>query len=182
MRSRTSILLPYVLILVVAILRLAVSHPYNFIPIFACLLFFGAFRPRREFAMPFLALVGVDIFLTTHRYGFPLTGGHAVTWIWYLAALFLGAMMLGNSISFRRVVGASLLASVSFFLASNFMVWAEWGMYPKTVSGLGTCYVAALPFFRNGVVSETVFSLLIFAVAAYGEAFMPDLRERRACS
>ena len=37
-----SILLPYLLILAVALLRLAANHPYHFIPVFSCLLFFGA--------------------------------------------------------------------------------------------------------------------------------------------
>jgi hypothetical protein len=171
--NRNSILLPYLLIFGAALLRLTVSHPYNFVPIFSCLLFFGANRPKRELAIPLFALIGVDIFLTIHQYGYQLTSGHAVTWMWYLAVLILGAGMLRNSISTPRVIGASLLASVSFFLVSNFTVWAEWGMYPKTFSGLGICYAAALPFFRNSLVSETTFSLLIFGISRYSEAFMP---------
>ena len=177
-----SILLPYILILAVAVLRLTVSHPYNFVPVFACLLLFGACRPSREFATPLLALIGIDIFLTTHRYGYALTGGHAVTWIWYLGAMFLGAAMLGNSISPRRVLGSSLIASISFFVVSNFTVWAEWGMYPKTIGGLGACYIAALPFFRNSVVSEIVFSALIFSLAYVSENYMPAPRMRSTCS
>ena len=90
-----SILLPYLFVLTVALLRLETSHPLNFVPVFTSLLFFGACRPAREFAMPLLGLVGVDIFLTMHRYGFALTSGHAVTWIWYLGAMFLGGAMLG---------------------------------------------------------------------------------------
>jgi hypothetical protein len=176
------ILVPYLLILVAAVLRLTVSQPYNFVPVFSCLLFFGAYRPLREFALPFFSLVGVDILLTTHQYGYALTADHAVTWIWYLAALALGAGMLGKSISMGRVLGSSLLASVSFFVASNFTVWAVWGMYPKTLGGLGTCYIAALPFFRNSIVSETVFSLLIFAAAVYSQAFLPARRAQNVCS
>ena len=177
-----SILLPYILILAVAVLRLTVSHPYNFVPVFACLLLFGACRPSREFATPLLALIGIDIFLTTHRYGYALTGGHAVTWIWYLGAMFLGAAMLGNSISPRRVLGSSLIASISFFVVSNFTVWAEWGMYQKTLSGLGACYIAALPFFRNSIVSEAIFSVLIFTLAYVSENYMPAPRMRSTCS
>jgi hypothetical protein len=118
----------------------------------------------------------VDIFLTTHRYGYLLTGDHAVTWIWYMAAAFLGAAMLRKSQSTGRVLGASLLTSVSFFMTSNFAVWAEWGMYAKTLSGLGTCYIAALPFFRNSLLSETTFSLLIFALGRYSAALVPARR------
>jgi hypothetical protein len=105
-----------------------------------------------------------------------------VTWLWYLAVMFLGAGTLRNSISTLRVLGASLSASVSFFVASNFAVWAAWGMYAKTLGGLGTCYIAALPFFRNSIVSETVFSLMIFSLARFSQAFVPAPRMRRACS
>ena len=176
------ILLPYLLVLLVASLRLTVSHPYNFIPIFACLLFFGAVRRKREFAVPLLVLVGVDIFLTTHRYSYALTWDQTLTWAWYLVAMFLGAAMLGSSISAPRVIGASLGASVSFFLASNFAVWASWRMYPMTLSGLGSCYVAALPFFRNSVVTELATSLLIFMVWEHRKALFPARSMQGACS
>jgi hypothetical protein len=182
LESRNMFVLPYLLILGAAILRLTVSHPYNFVPVFACLLFFGANRPKRELATPFLLLVGVDIFLTTHRYGYLLTGDHAVTWMGYLAAAFLGAAMLRNSQSTPRVLGASLLISVSFFLASNFAVWVEWGMYAKTLNGLGTCYIAALPFFRNSLLSETTFGLLIFSLGKYSAAYVPVRRMQNARS
>jgi hypothetical protein len=174
-------LLPYLLIVAAAVLRLTVSHPYNFIPIFSCLLFFGAVRPWREFPMAFLGLVGVDMFLTTHRYGYLVTADHAVTWICYVAVLLLGAGLLRNTLSVPRAAGASLGASISFFIASNFAVWAVWGMYPKTWSGLGACYVAALPFFRNSIVSETACTLVIFGLVRYSEAFIPAMRARRAC-
>jgi len=182
LETKKLFVLPYLLIFGAAILRLTVSHPYNFVPVFACLLFFGANRPRREFAIPLLALVGVDIFLTTHRYGYALTADHAITWIWYLAAALLGATMLRSSQSSPRVLGTSLLTSVSFFLASNFAVWATWGMYAKTLGGLGTCYIAAVPFFRNSLLSETTFSLLIFALAKYGAAYIPARRMQDARS
>ena len=89
LETRKLFVLPYLLVFGAALLRLTVSHPYNFVPVFACLLFFGANRPKREFAIPLLTLVGVDMFLTMHRYGYLLTADHAVTWMWYLAAAFL---------------------------------------------------------------------------------------------
>jgi hypothetical protein len=124
----------------------------------------------------------VDIFLTTHQYGYTLTGNHAVAWMWYLAVMILGAGMLRDSISTPRVIGASLMASVSFFVVSNFAVWAAWGMYPIRLRGLGICSVAALPLFRNSIVSELAFCLLIFGLSRYGKAFMPVRRMQGACS
>jgi hypothetical protein len=55
-------------------------------------------------------------------------------------------------------------------------------MYPKTLDGLRICYVAALPFFRNSIVSELAFSLLIFGLSRCSEAFMPVKRMQGACS
>lgn len=172
------VVLPYILIAGAVVLRLSLICPYNLIPVFSCLLFFGACRPRREYGIPFLALVAVDIFLTTHQYGFALTAGHAVIWIWYLVALFLGGAVLGNSMSSRRVLGSSLFISLTFFVVSNFTVWFEWGMYPKTFGGLGACYSAALPFFRNSITSEAIGSAMIFTLGHYIQRFMPAARMR----
>jgi hypothetical protein len=175
-----SILLPYLVILAVAVLRVAGSHPYNFVPIFTCLIFFGACRPKHEFGLAVLGLIGVDVFVTTHHYGYALTPDHAVTWIWYLGAVNLGALTLSKFFTARRVLGSSLLASISFFALSNFAVWARWGMYPKTWSGLGLCYVAALPFFRNGIVAEAVCSVLFYAVVRSSEVLISERAMHRA--
>ena len=74
-----------------------------------------------------------------------------------------------------RVGAASLAASVSFFVISNFAVWAVWNMYPKTASGLAMCYVAGLPFFRNAVVSD-----LFFAGAFFGIGYLVSHRQEEA--
>ena len=49
-------------------------------------------------------------------------------------------------------------------------------MYPKTLSGLAACYVAALPFFRNSVVAELLCSSLLFGLARYSQAMLVDMR------
>lgn len=176
-----SILLPYLLLLAVAVLRLAAGHPYQFIPIFSCLLLFGACRPAHEFAIGVLTLTGVDIFITTHQYGYVLTPDHAITWLWYLGAVMLGFVAFGQKFSMMRVVGSSLITAVSFFVVSNFAVWVEWHMYPMTLSGLGACYVAALPFFRNSLAAEAACGLCIYLVGRYSQSFLVGQRLRDAC-
>jgi hypothetical protein len=177
-----SILLPYLLIVAVAVMRLVSTHPSNMVPIFSALLFFGACRPMREFGIAGLGLIGLDIFITTHHYGLKLAPDQGLTWIWYVIAVNLGAIVLSKSILIHRVIGSSLLLSISFFVISNFSVWAEWNMYPKTLSGLAACYVAALPFFRNSVLTELLCSLLLFGVALYSQMIIVGARLRRVCS
>jgi hypothetical protein len=122
---------------------------------------------RREMVLPLFLLVGVDLFITTHHYGYPLTLDAVVTWGWYLVAMLLGAGVLGISNSWQPVAGCSLMTSVSFFLVSNFSVWTTWDMYPKTLSGLASCYIAGLPFFHNALTSELCFSLLLFGLISH---------------
>jgi hypothetical protein len=44
-------------------------------------------------------------------------------------------------------------------------VWAVWrDMYPATWHGLMTAYVAGLPFFRNTVASDLLFSGAFFGI------------------
>jgi hypothetical protein len=157
-------MLAYVfLIFAVAVHARFLPLPYSFAPVTAALLYFGARRPRKEMWIPVAALVASGVYLSRTVYGYPVTADLVVTWAWYAAMVLLGGL-LAKTASALRVGAASLTASVSFFLVSNFAVWAVWNMYPKTASGLATCYVAGLPFFRNAVVSDLFFAALFFGI------------------
>jgi Family of unknown function (DUF6580) len=144
--------------------------PFSFAPVTAALLYFGASRPRREMWIPVAALAVAGVYLSRSVYGYALSADLLVTWAWYAAILLLGGLLAKNA-SILRVGSASLTASVSFFLLSNFAVWAVWSMYPKTAGGLAMCYVAGLPFFRNAVVSD-----LFFAGAFFGIGYLVSHR------
>ena len=67
------------------------------------------------------------------------------------------------------VVGGSLASSLIFFITTNFATWALSEIYPHTLAGLTTCYVAALPFYRWMPVGDVVWSISIFsALVAVG--------------
>jgi hypothetical protein len=146
-------------------------HAWHFTPLAASLLFFGARGSRRQMWIPLVLLAATDVVLTKFIYAYPLSWDHLVTWAWYAAILWLGTS-LRQKASFWRVVGAALTSSVSFFLISNFAVWAAWPqMYPRTFSGLMMSYAAGLPFFRGTVASDLFFSLAFFGVAVVLHAF-----------
>jgi hypothetical protein len=137
--------------------------PFSFAPVTAGLLFFGARRPRKEMWIPVAALAATGIYLSRIYYGYALSADLMITWAWYAGVVLLGGM-LARKASAVRVAGASLAGSVSFFLLSNFAVWAVWNMYPKTAGGLAMCYAAGLPFFRNAVVSDLFFAAVFFGI------------------
>jgi len=139
-------------------------HAWHFTPLAASLLFFGARGSRRQFWVPLVLLAATDVILTKYIYTYVLTWDHLVTWAWYAAILWLGTN-LREKANVWRVVGAALASSVSFFLISNFAVWAAWPqMYPRGFSGLMMSYTAGLPFFRGTAESDLFFSLAFFGV------------------
>lgn len=154
------------LLVVLAVLSRVIPHPWmNFTAVGAGLLYFGARRPLREMALPVLALIGTDYYLTIAFYHYPFhTSAYLVTWAWYAAIVVLGRILLSRQVTVTRVLAAPVLASTSFFLISNYVVWIGSPMYPHTMAGLTACYAAAMLFYRNDLLSTTLLTGLIFGL------------------
>jgi hypothetical protein len=154
-------MLAYIFILFAVVFRF-LPHPMAFTPVGAALLFFGARGPRRQLWVPLAMLAASDVILTTLYYRYPFSWDHFVTWAFYAGMLWLGTTLKQNA-GPLRILGSALAGSISFFLISNFAVWAAWNMYPRTVAGLMTCYEAGIPFFRHGVAGDLLFTAAMFA-------------------
>lgn len=150
-------------------------HPWTFTPVAAALLYFGARGSRRQLWIPFALLAASDVVLTRIVYSYVFSWDHLVTWAWYAAILWLGTT-LRNRATPLRVIGAALASSISFFLLSNFAVWACWDMYPKTLAGLMTSYSLALPFFRHALEGDLFFTCVMFATPWALDAMMEAWR------
>lgn len=133
-----------------------VPHPWNFTPMMAIGLFAGSHARKASTGVvaTLLALVLSDAVLGFYP-GF-----------WYVYAAALIPVLLGWLIRDRSgasvIATAALASSLSFFLITNFMVWATGEMYPHTIGGLSTCYVAGIPFYQNQVLGDAFYTLAIF--------------------
>jgi hypothetical protein len=164
-------MLAYLFVFFAIAMRIPFTHPWGFTPVAAALLYFGARGARRQLWIPFAMLAVSDIVLTKFVYSYPFSWDHFITWAWYAAILWLGTNLresaaLRDKMSWLRVAGAALASSVSFFIVSNFAVWACWSMYPKTVAGLMTSYAAGIPFFRHTVAGDMLFAAIMFGAPA----------------
>lgn len=154
------------LLILAAVASRVVPHTWlNFTAVGGSLLYFGAKRPLRQAVLPVALLAATDYYLTVfvYNYAFHLQG-YLLTWAWYAAAIVLGSLLLKDRMSAGRVAGAALLSSTSFFAISNYAVWAGSVQYPHTLAGLAACYTAALPFYRNDVVSTLLVAGLAFGL------------------
>jgi hypothetical protein len=64
----------------------------------------------------------------------------------------------------RPVMIAPVLvsSSLSFFLVTNFAVWAFSPMYAANAGGLLKCYIAALPFLQNTLSGNLFWGIVLF--------------------
>lgn len=165
------------LLLLVAVLTRVMPHAgwLNFTAVGGMLLYFGARRPWREMLIPLAVLVGTDYFLTVYTYHYSFTWlMYLPTWAWYAMAMGLGQILLGARSTFVRGAAATLLGPTSFFVVSNYAVWAAGNMYPKTLAGLTTCLAAGIPFYRNDLVSTAVVLGVALGVPALLRRFHSD--------
>src|ERR1700735_4786180 len=106
------------LLMVLAVLSRVVRFPgMNFPAVGAGLLYFGARRPLREMALPVLALMGTDYYLTVFAYRYPFhTSAYLITWAWYAAVVVLGRILLSKQVTGPRGIGGPVLAGPAFFV------------------------------------------------------------------
>jgi len=159
--------MPAYLLLLVAILSRLLPHGgwMNFTAVGGALLYFGARRSWREMLAPLAALMAADYLLTVFAYHYSFDWlAYLPTWAWYVAAMALGHTLLRARTSIVRVAAGALLGPTSFWIISDYAVWARGTMYPHTWAGLQACFVAAIPFYRNDLASTAIVAGLAFGL------------------
>ena len=153
-----------IFLIAIGIFSRLMPHPANVTAIGAIALLAGYyFRDRRlAFGVPMAAMLVSDLAIGGYEFGVMVS----------VYASFALVALLGTWIKrhpnfatgFIGVVGASTL----FFLITNFAVWAAGHGYPPTATGLLTSYIAAIPFWRNMLVGDLIWTPLLFGLAVYG--------------
>ena len=143
-------------------------------PLAAVALCAGVFLPRRlALAIPLGVLLLSDAIIDAH-YGFRFFSVFTLVNYALLALVGLGGMSLRRSApratGLPKVLGATLAASVFFYVASNFSVWLSSAEYPQTAAGFWQALTVGLPgyppsyvFFRNELVSDLLYSMVFVA-------------------
>lgn len=155
-QSRVSVA---ILMVIATVLSRILPHPPNFTPVLAVSLFSGAYLTDRRIALvvPILAMFVSDLYLGFHDL-MPVVYG-----------LMLVSVLYGKQIgtSVKKSFGYTLVGSVVFFVVTNLAVWVTSGMYTLDLTGLGQCFVMALPFFQNSILGDLVYSGILFGSMAF---------------
>ena len=143
-------------------------YPWNFSPMLPLCIFGAAcfHSLRSAFLVPLGIYLVSDlaIWLVTGNAEWAFYSGQGATYVSLLLVIATG-LVLRNRRGWTRIAAAGLAGSITFFLVSNLGVWAFGGgqRYALTAAGLIDCYVQAIPFFRNTLISMLVFLPILFS-------------------
>ena len=154
---------PIGLVLILILSRL-IPHPPNFTPIVAVAIMSGYLFKNiyLSFATLLVSMLVADAFI----------GFYENIFFVYLSLLFLVYIFykLGKGINLKNLFLYSFTGSILFFIITNFGVWSlgSPGLdnvpYEKNLQGLIKCYILAIPFIKNTVLSTLTFSYSILLV------------------
>ena len=134
---------------IVLLFRL-VPHTPNFTPVIALSLYLPFIFGIWSIPFCILGFAITDYFIGFHSLMF---------WTWGALAFTGYTSKFCNKIYSRIVL--SFIGAITFFVISNFGVWISGTLYEISVQGLLNCYIMAIPFFTNTLLS-TIFFAVIF--------------------
>jgi hypothetical protein len=131
---------------------------FNFTAVGGALLYFGARRSWREMLAPLAVLMAADYYLTVYASTTTASSWEAtcLTWAWYVAAMALGQILLHSRTTFVRVGAAWCWGRPRSFWSRTMRFGLAAGCIRARFQGLGACYVAAMPFYRNDLISTAI--------------------------
>ncbi len=143
-------------------------YPWNFSPILPLCIFGAACFANQGMAylLPLAVYIAGDlgIWLVTGRVDWAFYPSQPIVYL-SVAIVVTCGFLLRLQRSWPRIAATGLGSAVAFFVVSNFGVWAfgDGLRYPQTLPGLIECYVQAIPFFRNTLISMAAFLPLLFS-------------------
>ncbi|HEU0085360.1 MAG TPA: DUF6580 family putative transport protein [Candidatus Paceibacterota bacterium] len=156
-------------LVLVGILSRTMPHPWNFTPLSAIALVVTAYYGWRYGAMAILlVLLASDLMIGFYH--------------WQMMFAVYGSLLLAvalGTLIHRKKVGtilfASLGSSLLFYFITNWAVWQFGTMYSPDWSGLSQSYFMALPFFRNSLAGDLIFTATLFSVFETAIYFKPKI-------
>ncbi len=181
MTKRNTTIIAFILLAIASrLLILAGPGWANFSPMASMALFVGAYLQNRKQAVAWtlLAVWGSNLILNNTLYDafFP---GFSFGFDGYHMLAFALIALLGQNAtaSASRFVGTNVVAVIGFFLISNFNSFISPDhTYTRDFAGLLNCYAAGIPFLKNTIASQFLFSGLFFGAFELLKKQVPALR------
>lgn len=160
-------------IILFASLTRLVDHPMNFTSVTAIALFGAAYFSNTwiRFILPLSILVFSD-FILELKTGWGFHSGTPLVYFSFMLIILMGSFLLKKP-TWLNIGISAFAGSVLFFLVTNFAFFYPVsatpdplnGYYPHNLTGIVASYKAGLPFFRNMLIGDLIYSALFFGLA-----------------
>jgi hypothetical protein len=147
------------------------SYFWQLMPVGALCLFAGArLRGWQAFLVPPLVMLASDLLLIrplAQQQQSAFSWGTPIIYASFTLYTVFGRLARRTAWPWSICLGC-VLGSFQFFLVTNFLVWmgGDGSLYPKTWAGLVECYVAGVPFVKNTVAGDVLYTGLFFGLHA----------------
>ena len=146
------------IILSLVVSRLA-PHPPNFTPVLASAIFAPYIFKSKYLPIVIViaAMIISDLFI----------GMHKLVFFIYLPIIICSFISCSLKLKINQYISflsTSFVGAVIFFIISNFGVWLMTDLYQKSWNGLMSCYVMAIPFFKNTLISTFLYLVLFIII------------------
>ena len=163
-----NIITPLLIFLLLILSRYMNDIP-NFTPTIALILFSNYFI-HDKYTSTFTVLASqliADIYIGTYAYMY-------FVYFSYVIIILVGDFYL-KELRFKSVIISSVLAASIFFVVSNFGFWFTESLYSNDLSGLIACYIAAIPFFDDSLISSSLYSVTIYTLCKFYKNLFPEI-------
>lgn len=148
-------------IIILAVFMRIMPHLPNATPVAAMALYSGfSLKGWKAYALPLLVMLVSDVVIGFHSTMLFVYGS-------FIIIVFFGHLL--ETKTFMKITGVTVLSSLIFFTITNFGVWLTSSMYVKDLSGLLQAYVMGLPFLRNTLIGDFVYTYALFYGCSYAE-------------
>ena len=178
-----------ILIVVAFSSRLLLDEYPNFKPIAAIALFAGFYFRNIVFAVsvPVAAMLASDGILGGYEWQIALA-----VYGCFVASVFFGRHVIssnngqprGNSkqidsMRTSAVIAAPWITATVFFVVTNLATWLFSNWYELSLSGLTSCFVAAIPFYKYTLAGDLIFTWSLFGMYVLVSHFARRVAARR---
>jgi len=164
------------LLLAIGVVGRLASPAWNFTPL-AAVAIVGGFYFRHIMAallLPVSVLALSDLMLPAHDSLPVMFSVHAMM----IVPLMLGRLARRTD-RWQRIASwglCGIVPATTFYLVTNFAVWAFKSSYEPTLAGLAACYAAGLPFYRAMLAGDLFYLGLLLACFAAARVTAPGRR------
>jgi uncharacterized membrane protein len=164
----------FAVLLAIGVTGRLLPHAWNFTPLIATTIFAGVYLGKKyAFFLPIITMAISDIFLGFYD--------PEIMFSVYLSFAIAGLIgyRFAKSKKMNSVVLSALVSSSLFFLITNGAVWFFGSMYSAGLSGLFQSYFAGIPFYRNMMLGDVIYSVSLFAIYEFSVTLIKKVKTNK---